>query len=51
MGSTGGSTRRGAAVIQAYRFALDPAPAQERMLRSHADAARFAWNWGLIRNG
>lgn len=23
-------------MIQAYRFALDPAPAQERMLRSHA---------------
>src|SRR6266699_522252 len=27
-------------VLQAYRFALDPAPAQERMLRSHAGAAR-----------
>ncbi len=36
-------------VHQAYRFALDPAPAQERMLRSHAGAARFAWNWGLAR--
>ncbi len=36
-------------VLQAYRFALDPAPAQERMLRSHAGAARFAWNWGLAR--
>jgi putative transposase len=33
----------------AYRFALDPNPAQERMLRSHAGAARFAWNWGLRR--
>jgi putative transposase len=32
---------------QAYRFALDPTPAQERALRSHAGAARFAWNWGL----
>jgi putative transposase len=31
----------------AYKFALDPVPAQERMLRSHAGAARFAWNWGL----
>ena len=41
--------RSGAKVIQAYRFALDPAPAQERMLRSHARAARFAWNWGLAR--
>jgi putative transposase len=34
---------------QAYRFALDPAPAQERALRSHAGAARFAWNWGLAK--
>ena len=33
----------------AYRFALDPAPAQERALRSHAGAARFAWNWGLAK--
>jgi putative transposase len=37
------------AVKQAYRFALDPSPAQERMLVSHAGAARFAWNWGLAR--
>jgi putative transposase len=36
-------------VIQAYRFSLDPAPAQERLLCSHAGAARFAWNWGLAR--
>ena len=36
-------------VIQAYRFALDPTPSQERALRSHAGAARFAWNWGLAR--
>jgi len=36
-------------VTQAYRFALDPVPAQERMLRSHAGAARFAWNWGLAK--
>jgi putative transposase len=34
-------------VCQAYRFALEPTPAQERALRSHAGAARFAWNWGL----
>ncbi|MBD2899010.1 hypothetical protein amrb99_79870 [Actinomadura sp. RB99] len=34
-------------VTQAYRFALDPTPGQERVLRSHAGAARFAWNWGL----
>jgi putative transposase len=36
-------------VIQAYRFALDPTPSQQRVLRSHAGAARFAWNWGLAR--
>jgi putative transposase len=36
-------------VTQAYRFALDPSPAQERALRSHAGAARFGWNWGLAR--
>ena len=36
-------------VVQAFRFALDPTPAQERMLWSHAGAARFAWNWGLAR--
>jgi putative transposase len=36
-------------VTQAYRFALDPTPAQERMLRSHAGASRFAWNWALAK--
>jgi putative transposase len=36
-------------VTQAYRFALDPTPAQERVLWSHAGAARFAWNWGLAK--
>jgi len=36
-------------VSQAYRFALNPSPAQERALRSHAGAARFAWNWGLAK--
>jgi putative transposase len=36
-------------ITRAYRFALDPAPEQERMLRSHAGAARFAWNWGLAK--
>jgi putative transposase len=41
--------RRPVKVVQAYRFALDPTPAQERMLRSHAGAARFAWNWGLAK--
>ncbi|MEU9025128.1 IS607 family element RNA-guided endonuclease TnpB [Actinomadura sp. NPDC048394] len=34
-------------VTHAYRFALDPAPRQARALRSHAGAARFAWNWAL----
>ncbi|MFE6864680.1 IS607 family element RNA-guided endonuclease TnpB [Nocardia sp. NPDC057668] len=36
-------------VIQAYRFALDPLPNQERELRSHCGAQRFAYNWGLKR--
>ena len=36
-------------VNQAYRFALDPTAAQERLLRSHAGASRFAWNWGLAK--
>ena len=36
-----------ATVIQAYRFALDPTPRQQRSLASHAGAARFAYNWGL----
>jgi putative transposase len=34
-------------VIQAYRFALDPTPAQEAAIRSHCGAQRFAFNWGL----
>jgi helix-turn-helix protein len=36
-------------VHQAYRFALDPTSIQERALRSHAGASRFAWNWGLAK--
>jgi IS605 OrfB family transposase len=36
-------------VMQAYRFALDPTPGQERALCSHAGASRFAWNWGLAK--
>ena len=36
-----------ATVIQAYRFALDPTPRQQRALASHCGAARFAYNWGL----
>lgn len=34
-------------VHQAYRFALDPTPRQQRALACHAGAARFAYNWGL----
>jgi putative transposase len=37
------------AVLQAYQFALDPAPEQEAMLRSHCGAQRYAFNWGLAR--
>jgi putative transposase len=33
-------------VQQAYKYALAPTPRQERMLRSHAGGARFAYNWG-----
>jgi putative transposase len=39
----------GAVVLAGAGFALDPSPNQERMLASHAGAARFAWNWGLAR--
>jgi putative transposase len=34
-------------VTQAYKFALDPTPRQQRSLRSHCGAARYAYNWGL----
>ena len=34
-------------VHQAYRFTLDPTPAQARALSAHCGAARFAFNWGL----
>ncbi|MGC5018445.1 IS607 family element RNA-guided endonuclease TnpB [Micromonospora sp. DT47] len=33
--------------IQAYRFALDLTPAQERAVLAHAGAARVAHNWAL----
>ena len=33
--------------LLAYRFALDPTPAQDRLLRSHCRAGRVAFNWGL----
>ncbi|MFG3702942.1 IS607 family element RNA-guided endonuclease TnpB, partial [Micromonospora sp. NPDC047620] len=35
--------------IQAYRFALDLTPCQERAVLAHAGAARVAYNWGLAR--
>ena len=35
--------------LLAYRFTLDPTPAQARALASHAGAARVAFNWGLAR--
>jgi putative transposase len=34
-------------VQQAYRFPLDPTPAQARAFMSHAGGARYAFNWGL----
>jgi putative transposase len=34
-------------MLQAYRFALDPTPAQARALASHCGAARKAFNEGL----
>jgi len=33
--------------LLAYRFALDPTPAQDRLLRSHCGAVRMAFNTGL----
>jgi putative transposase len=35
------------AVIQAYRFALDPTSEQDVVLRSHCGGQRYAFNWGL----
>ena len=36
-------------MLQAYRFALDPTPAQARALASHCGAARKAFNEGLAQ--
>ena len=38
-------------VVQAYKYALNPTPAQQRSLCSHAGAARFARNHmlGLVK--
>ncbi|MEU0154789.1 IS607 family element RNA-guided endonuclease TnpB, partial [Micromonospora fulviviridis] len=35
--------------VQAYRFALDLTPSQERGVLAHAGAARVAHNWALAR--
>ena len=34
-------------MLEAVKVALDPTPAQEKLLLSHAGAARFAYNSGL----
>ena len=36
-------------MVRAYRFALDPTPAQARALASHCGAARKAFNEGLAQ--
>ncbi|GAB3798509.1 IS607 family element RNA-guided endonuclease TnpB [Micromonospora zhanjiangensis] len=36
-------------MVQAYRFALDLSPVQERAVFTHAGAARLAYNWALAR--
>jgi putative transposase len=38
-------------MLRAYRFALDPTPAQARVLASHCGAARKAFNEGLAHVG
>ncbi|MEU5942928.1 helix-turn-helix domain-containing protein, partial [Micromonospora sp. NPDC047548] len=35
--------------MQAYRFALDLTPRQQRSVLAHAGAARVAHNWALAR--
>lgn len=35
-------------MYEAVKVALDPTPAQERRLLSHAGAARFAFNAALV---
>ena len=39
--------KEGRVVLEAVKVALGPSPAQERLLLSHAGAARFAFNAGL----
>ena len=42
-----GKGKEGRVVFEAVKVALDPSPAQERLLLSHAGAARFVYNAGL----
>lgn len=42
-----GKGKEGRVVFEAVKVALDPSPVQERLLLSHAGAARFAFNAGL----
>jgi putative transposase len=44
-----GFVPRAGFVVQAYRFALDPSPAQREALASHCGAARAAFNWAVAR--
>ncbi|RZU74850.1 putative transposase [Micromonospora kangleipakensis] len=45
----GVAVRERLGVVQAYRFALDLTPRQERAVLAHAGAARVAHNWALAR--
>ena len=45
----GVADRERLSVVQAYRFALDLTPRQERVVLAHAGAARVAHNWALAR--
>ena len=45
----GGEVVQTVQVVQAYRFALDLTPCQERAVLAHAGAARLAFNWSLAR--
>ncbi len=36
-------------VRQAFRYELDPAPHQRRLLARSVGTARYAYNWGLAQ--
>ena len=42
-----GKGKEGRVALEAVKVALDPSPTQERLLLSHAGAARFVYNAGL----